>query len=320
MEFLRTVVVQDVTPAADGEVPYDLPVNSISHLNLTLKALNAGTNTKATLAQLLGALEKIEILHRGQAIHSYNGADLFALNCILLGHEPVQANIINTDNATRSLGLIIPMGRKLYNPAECFPPTKRGDLKINIKIDIADTGYDGVIFQIESTELLDASPARYLKVTTLTATPSATGEMDVALPIGNPYTGILLWGTTVPVGTAWTTTIDYAKLLADNVERYYAKANWESLHADLILRCGACVDWSEKIHLENTGASYAQNADTATEEVVKGDIENYALMDFDPALNDEFLLETSGLSELKLKINAGDTNALRALPMELVAV
>lgn len=307
-EFLRSVVVQDETPAADGEVPYDLPVNSISHLNLTLKCLNTAA-AKATLAQILAAFEKIEILHRGQAIHSYSGYDLFVLNTLLLGHEPVLANHVDEINATRSIGLIIPMGRRLYDPAECFPPTRRGDLKINLKVDIANASYTGLILQIESVELLEAAPTRFLKVTTLTQTPTSGGENDLPLPIGNPFSGVLLYSTTVPDGVAWTATIEWLKLLANNRERYYSKANWESLHGDLIIRCGAGIDWSEKIH-----------EGTAAEEVVDADLENYALLDFDPAKNDAYLFDTAGLAELKIRYYAGDANPVRALPMELVTV
>ena len=40
--------------------------------------------------------------------------------------------------------------------------------------------------------------------------------------------------------------------------------------------------------------------------------------DFDPNKDDSLLIKTVGLSALQLRINAGDTNALRVLPVELV--
>jgi len=261
--FRRTVVVQDETPTADGTYDYDLPINPLSHLIFTHKCLNAGVNTKATLAQMLGAIEKVEITQFGATVISLNGADLYALNCYLLGKQPWQGNIINTDNAVRFMTLMIPFGRKLYDPGECMPATARGELTLKIQTDIADTGYDGVIFQVEAVELLEATPTRRLKYTTISHTPSATGESDIDLPIGNPYVGLLVYSTTVPDGT---------------------------------------------------------NVDTAAEEVVDTDLENYAVLDFDPRGNDMFLCETAGASSVTLRINAGDTNACRVIPIELVSI
>ena len=319
-EFRHTVVIQDETPAADGTRDEDLPIHPISHVIFTVKCLNNGTNTKATLAQILGAIESVEILKGGSAVVSLNGADLYALDCILLGHEPWQENVINTDNATRALSLIIPFGRRLYDPTECMPAQPKGELTFKTKYDIADTGYDGLILQVETVELLGAEPTHHLKYTTKTDTPSATGWADLDLPIANEYLGLLLYGTTVPTGTSWTTTLDQLTFLVDNVERYFRETNWESLHGMLINRLSPANAWAEKFHLENIAGSYTQNADTATEEQDDTSLANYAYMDFDPTGDGAYVFDTSGHSSVKLHYKAGDTNAFRVIPVERVAV
>lgn len=295
--ILRSVIVQDYTPAADGSFTWDLPVNPLSYISLVIKALNV-TN-EATVAEIAAMLTNIQVLHRGTSIFQLSGVDLLALNAILLRHTPLLLNQVATDDATRALMLIIPMGRKLLHPDEAFPETKSGELQLRLTVDIANAGADGLILQVESTEIPDAHPSRHLKVTTLTLTPSATGQTDLDLPIRNAYSGILLWGTTVPTGTAWTTTIDQVKLLADNTESMFSLANWEALHGDLINRIG-----------HQPGYILADGDDM---------IGHYAYMDFAPNDEDLYLLETPGLSALKLRITAGDTNPLRALPIELVS-
>lgn len=295
-KFLRTVIVQDETPAADGSFTYDLPVNPISHIALTIKCLNV-TN-EATIAEILAMISNIEVLHRGTSIFQLSAADLNALDYVLLRNAPINANQVATDNATRYHGLIIPFGRRCFNPAECFPASKAGELKLRLTVDIANAGADGLILQVEATELLDANPSQFLKVTSMTKTPSATGAMDVDLPISYKYAGVLLWGTTVVTGTAWTNTIEQVKLLADNTELLYSLANWESLHSDLLLRVG-----------HRPGHIVAATDDS---------IVNYAFLDFSPNGEDDFLLDSAPLSGLKLRITAGDTNPLRALPLELV--
>lgn len=296
MDFIRSVVIPDVTPAADGDYTYNLPVNPLSHINLVIKALNA--TDEATLASILALVTDINVSYLGQSILSMSAADLYALNTTLFPGVPVLTNLVATDDATRSVGLVLPFSRTLFNPKEAFPRTKSGELTLTLTVDIATAEADGLILLAESTELPEASVERYLKVTTLTKTPTATGDTDIDLPIGNLLLGNLLWGTTVPTGTSWTTTINKARLLADNIERDYANANWEAMHADLVWRGG--------MPLGSTDA-WANDA-----------IINYALMDLDPNKDGMYAIDTAQLSALKLRIDAGDTEALRVLPMELV--
>jgi hypothetical protein len=297
MRFLRSVIVQDVTPAADGTLSYDLPVNPVSHLIFTIKCLNV--TDEATIAQILALVTNVEVLHRGTSIVQMSAADLYALNFALLGNAPLALNMIATDNATRALSLIIPLARKLFDPTEGFPDSKAGELQLQATVDIATSDADGLILQVEAVEMLDAHPSRYLKSTTLTKTPAATGDCDLDLPIAHTLAGVILYSTTIPATTAWTTTIDRVKLLADNTERYYSNTNWESLHSDLINRCG-----------DRPGHTTARGDDS---------IAHYALIDFCPGNRDDYLFDTKPLSALKLRITAGDTNVLRAIPLELVS-
>uniref|UniRef100_A0A6H1ZVM5 Uncharacterized protein n=1 Tax=viral metagenome TaxID=1070528 RepID=A0A6H1ZVM5_9ZZZZ len=320
MKFIRSVLSQNETPATDGVYSWSLPINPLSHIVLTFKALNNGANTKATLTQLLSAVEKIEVLRSGSAVTALSGADLFALNSILLANLPVMGNVINTDNAVRYISLILPFGRSTYNPLECYPNTKKGDLTLQLTVDIADTGYDGLITQIETVELPDAIPTRHLKYTTINKTPTAVAEEEIDLPLGNTYAGIMLYSPTVPNGTSWTTTLSKLKLLLNSTEYGYARTNWESLHGDLGNRIREISAWSEKIHMENAAGTYAQNADTAAEETPATDLENYAYMDFSPNWEDEYLINTADASAMKLVVEFGNTGTSRILPIQLVSV
>ncbi len=298
MQIIRSVIVQDETPAADGVYAYDLPVNPLSHIDLTIKCLNL--TVEATLANVLSMVPKVEVLYKGQGVVSMSAADLFALNCLQYFKEPVLTNRVATDNAVRSLGLRIPMGRWAFNPNECFPASRKGEFQLQLTVDIAVTNADGLILQVETVELLGAEPAQYQHVSTMTRTPSATGQLDIDLPIGNVLAGVLMFSTTVPTGIVWTTTIDQARLLVDNMENQYAKANWESMHADLIDRIGYAGDYSA-----------AAGNDL---------IYQYSLMDLDPSFDLAYAVETAGKSSVKVRIEAGDTQPVRLLPIEIVRV
>lgn len=297
MRIIRSVLVQDVAITAGAVSTYDLPTNPLSHIVFTFKCLNV--TDEGTLAEILSRISKVEVLYKGAAAMSLSGADLFALNCALFGKVPILTNRVATDNATRAITMYIPLGRSLYNPSECFKATKKGELQLQITLDSIETAVDGVIYQIETVELLEASPDKHLKVTTLSKTPSAAGDLDVDLPIGNPLAGLLIFSTTVPTGTAWTTSADKLKLLIDNVEFMIASMNWESLHGNLLSRLGY----------------FGGIAAAAGDDIIV----KYGLVDFSPNKVDDFLVETAGKSSVKLRVTAGDTNIIRVLPIELAA-
>lgn len=296
MKFRRTAVVADVTPAADGTYTVDLPVKPLSHLIITLKTV--ADSSGWTPAVALGALENIEVLRHGSAIVSISAADLYALNCVMFHNEPWDENWAATASYTHMVTLIVPFGRELFNPAECLPETIRGELTFRYTVDIADTGYTSVIMQVEAVELLDANPQDFIKFVTATMTPTATANNDVELPIGNEFVGILLWGTTVPAATAWTTTIERVTLLVDNIETYYRDTYWTTLHGDLVRKLSPAVAFTSNNTI----------------------IVNYAYMDLDPRGDGAYVLESRGLSDLALRIYAGDANALRIISIEKVGI
>jgi len=296
-DFIRSVVAQNASIAAGETVTYDLPTNPLSHLIFTIRGLNV--TDEASLGQILSRLTSVNILYRGSNIISMNGADLNAMNAMLFGHAPMLENQVATDNAARTLSLIIPLGRKLYDGSECFPATNRGELQCQIVLDSTVTDIDNIAYQIESVELPGAKPTAFLKATTLSLTPASVGAVDLALPIANKYAYIMLYSTTVPSGTTFTTTISKLKLLANSKETYYALANWESLHGELVNIIG---------QLEQYDAS-ADN----------DDFNNYSLLNFDPTKDGAYILDSKGMSQLVLRVTAGDTNIFRAITMELVA-
>jgi len=298
MKYRRSVIAQDQSVALSSITTFDLPVNPLSFLLVTMRFLNV--TDEATLAQVLARITSATVTRFGATIFSASGADLHKLNAILLGNLPILTNQVATDNAARYITMMIPFARTPYNPAEGLPATQRGELKLQIEMSASETDVDNVSWQIEAVEMLGATPKQYLKVTTLSLTPVSGVENDAVLPIGNKYAGIALFSTTVPTGTAFTTSVDKVRLLIDNVEDSIAAANWESIHGELIRKIGHRQD-------------YDASADN-------DDISLYGLLDFSPLGDDSYLVDSKGKSSSVLKITGGDTNAIRVFPLEIVAV
>lgn len=319
MEFLRSVLAQNEAITVSTRVSYDLPVNPLSHIIFTLRFLN-NTGTLTDYTKLLAAisqLSNVAVDFKGTSIVNMSGPDLAFYFQVLTGKTIAQVNCNSVDNDARTLSMIIPFGRKLFDPNECFPAVKRGDLKLIIDYAAAQTGIDGLYAQIETVELLGATPKQFCKATTLSKTPAAAGDMDVDLPIGNPILGCLLFSTTVP-NTAYTASIQTVKMLVDNVEYGYSQANWESLKIDFFNRM--CWNDFNLEHVHFGDYDPAAAADTMQEEMDVAKERLYAYLDYDPNKDDMFFLLTEGKSRVHLRITAGDTGAIRVIPIELVGV
>ncbi len=319
--FLRSRMVQDDAITAGAAVRTDdLPVNPLSLILYTIKARCAAANTLATLANLLGVMTRVEVLYKGQSIVAASLADLYAMAFYLLGRAPLQGRKSDAALGAR-VWITVPilLGRTPYDLKECFPASRRGELQLQSTPAAAFTNLDNALLQIETIELLDGAPERFLKYTTMSKTPSATGDHDVDLPIGNPITGTLLFGTTVPVDGSENASIGQLRLLVDNIEYAYALANWESLKGQESLMCEA--DWQGSEGSVRTGAAIpAANELLEAYQWPTAFLRQYAYLPFGPRGSDDYLLQTEGRSRVHFRINADVADAIRVLPVELLTV
>ena len=322
-EYLHSVVSQEQSLSASSVTDLiDLPVNPVSHLVLNLEGLNdTGTFTDySSLLSFLSFVTKFEVLFKGQAIVEGSLTDLVMLYQTLLKRRFGQQNMIRTNNARRSISLVIPFGRWLFNPMECFPATSRGEFQVRITTGAAITGMDGVTFNLEAVELLNEQPQHFIKVTSFTGTQSSTGEHDVDLPRGNPIAGIMLFATTVGSADEQSNTIRDLRLLVDNQERFFSKTNWNAIASLLANR--AMVDNPANGHTHAVDIADATGTvrASAEAELVASGMENYAYLDFDPKNDGQWFLQTAGRGRVHLRINYGATDAMRFIPIEQIAV
>ena len=317
-EVLHSVLAQNETVTAGTTISYDLPVNPLSFVLVTLKFAQNVANTQLDWDNVDAIISRLEVLYKGSAIFSANGSDIEALNINMFGYVPWITNRLGDDNELTFFTFLIPLGRKLYSPQEAFPRSTRGELILQITYAAAFTDIDAVFAQIETVELPDASPERFLRVTTLSVTPSATGELDIELPIGNLMAGVLFFGTTIPSGPTATTTLQSLQILRDNKRIYFSHTNFESWRQLVALFRQPAIAHGYHIH-QIDGAVYAQYMDTEVVKYRNDRSIQHLFIDFDPTRDGLYLLDTKGSSDLVARISAGDTNPLRVIPCEIVS-
>lgn len=298
MKFIRSNLVKDLT-ISTGVLTRDLPTNPLSHLVISIDGLNV--TDEATLAEILAFINSIQVTNSGATIYNLQSEDIYAQNVKLFGHYPVLTGSLATDNYARCLTLIVPFGRKIFNPAECLFAAKKGDLTLRCDLTIPATSFDVAHINIETVELPDANPSKYLRsVVKVVSAPGATGENEVDLPIGNELVALGLRLTTIPTTSSTTYGVDNARLLVDNVEYGYASARAQCLQGEAIFH-------SDGRH----GAIAAQGI---------GQCDNVLWMDYDPVGDGNFLLDTAGASRVHLNLDMGVDEATNINVMELVKI
>lgn len=328
--FLHQVAVQERAIGADGIEVYDLAVNPLSVVLIGLRPLN-DTGTLAAFQSYRGiaaAMNRVSVLYRGEAIKSFRGEDLAALNYYRWGIMPFQGQHDDTDNERRCAVVPIMMGRWPYHGDSCFPATRRGELVLEIDYDIADTGYDGLRVSVETIELLDAKPKEYEKCVQVTQTNGAVGDQDMDLvATGNLIRGILLFGTTPFAGASPAPSWGRLKVLLDNQEVGYGNTDFEMAQMLHTLWGRQPPMYDGHMHRFTDAAAGAGTPTTSGPFNVGAGIagatdingwNQYAFLDYDPTGDDQHSLSTQGKSRLVVRANVETADAVRALPIEVI--
>lgn len=298
MEFIRSNIIKDHTSATET-IEKDLPNGALSHLIVTVSGEQA--TDEATLAEIIAFINKIDVTKKGVSIFSAESEDAYGVNCYLYKRRPILTNCITTDDAIRALTLIVPFGRKIFDPSECYPATSKGDLTLRANMTALATSITDGLVNIEAVELVGASPTRFLKTTMMTVVaPGATGDNDVELPLGNKIVAIQIRMTTFPTITTDLYGVAEASILVENKQYGYASAKAHCLMGDAIFRLGGFPSTMLLQQLVNPAS--------------------IVWMDFDPHGDDEYLLETEGKSSVKLRLNMGVNEATYITLLELVDV
>ncbi|MGH9969073.1 MAG: hypothetical protein ACREBG_14900 [Pyrinomonadaceae bacterium] len=318
--LFHSVAVQEKAVAADGIEVFDLAVNPLSAVLLNIRPLN-DTGTLANFKNgldLAAAFNRISILHKGAAVFSMKGEDACALNYYRHGMTPYEANGDDVDNERRCMTLPILLGKFAYDQNSCFPASKRGELTMELDIDVADTGYDGFRYSVETIELIDAKPKEYERKTSISKTFAATGFQDFDLPNGNVVRGLQLFGTTAFDGASPVPTWGRIELVLDNQQLGYASSDFEVLHQlSQLMGRQSPVALS---HLHEFEPVAGVRTLGVPRMVGKNGWDNYAYMDLDPTRDDTYAVNTAGSSSFLLRANVETADAARVVMIERIPV
>ncbi len=326
-QILRTTLIADEAQGADGKPHYQLPVNPLSIVLLTVKALNDTTAVTAvgysSIAALLAMITNVHIAYRGASIIDASLQNLAVLAGCLQHWPPEQTHRVETNDDIRAITVPICLGRRPYDPDECFPATRAGDLIMTLTTDVAVAGANGLILQAETVELLDAKPKSFIKSTQGDVVMNDTVQHDVELPISNDILGVLLENDHPPTGATFVSGIEELRLLIDNVESVYAHTNWLTLHGELLRKLGP---WSMRPHTHGSTftpvTTVEMTVQSREQQEGLGLLDRYGYLDFDPLEDGQYALKTAGAARVALRLTptVADANPHRVVVVEHVMV
>jgi hypothetical protein len=319
-------IVPERNIAADAVITYDMGVNPLSVILLNLRPL-MDTGTLANWPnnyRLAQALNRVTLYYRGQAVVSMRGEDIMAMNYYRWGLVPIRQNADNTNNERSCMTLPLILGRYPFMKSSCFPAAGKGELVLELDIDVADTGYDTLNLSIDTIELPGAKPKEYERKVAQTQTWAATGNNDIDLPVGNPIRGLFLWGTTSFDGATPAPSWGNVTVLMDNQEAGFRAMDWEVTRTLQMLWGRLPLPNGEDNHFHTTTVD--GNAQTAVETLGGGGYNRaleynlYSFLDFDPTGDDQYVLDTKDARRLQIRANAETADAVRCVPIEVIKV
>lgn len=319
MEFIQSILAHNVAVVL-GTVPtYDLPVNPLSHILLTIKAarLDTAVTDSPPFMSLPAILARIEVLYKGSAVFSLSGIDCMASSLHVNGFESWGVNAEDIENGEWSMTLLVPMTRILYSQTECFPKTMRGELILQLTYAGASAEWDDIRMQIETVELPGAPATQFIKQTTLSATPTANVPLDVPLPIGNDISDIIIWQHQIQSTVSDVAAIDKVEILVDNVNHFYPESFKETIqNMSGRKRCPPGY-WGSHIHKTYVTPVVAGDP---TGIVIAMDhiLACYMHVPFDIFNNGDYALKTQGASDINLRLDITAFGAIRIIPVEVI--
>jgi hypothetical protein len=320
--FLHSIVTPNTDLVASVDItPFDLPVNPLSMLLLRFEINNTDPSTDliySAVDNVIDQITSIRILHKGELIIQGSLRDLMVMNMVGMNAYPGWARLSSLDATIRSLVFPLCFGAKPYDPMSCFPATTRGNLRFEMTAGADGAGHTDINFSVSAVELIEAQPTEYRKYITNSRV-ALVGQYDALLPIGNELAGVLMFDPGLQATEAALYSWGSLRLLKDNVEQYYTSERIEVLAAGLFLNKRGFPYWPGHFH-EKVAAVGAASRTTEAESEESSAQHGYGYLDFDPLRDGQYMLETSGASDLKIRAVGEDTGTVRWLPLERVKV
>jgi hypothetical protein len=310
--YLKSLVVQDFTPLADGVYSWELTDQPLAAIWLTVKGTLYAIDQ--CIDDILASITSLDVwMGSFNAMHYTHAEKCLMANCKLKEAWPYM--VASSQTAAAVVGVTFPLmfGAPYLNPQMCLPASLNNRKRLDLGLDIANTHLATLQLDISQVIMPGASPAGAIKQEEITVANALVGEQDVWLQHNWDLLKLLLYSPTVPITTAYTATIHRATLEINDFPWGYNAVPWEHLHAELMDELEGPGDIENHKHLA-TGATAATGMAYDIDHWTK----NFGEMDFFFEQDLKWRAPTAGASSVKLKVVTGVAENYSIVPIEYV--
>jgi hypothetical protein len=308
-KFLKQVIENDYTPAADGPHTWELSNEALSAVWITLKGTLYAVDQ--CIDDLCNSITAIDLWFGGfNVIHYQHCIDALVMNCMLKQHWPYHVNQSQIIDQVVGVSFPLLLGAPYLNEAMALPKSDDNRKKLTLTFDIATAAIDNLEIDLSEVILPTSNPIGAIKQEESSVESKGTGDHDLWLQTNWDLLKALIYGPHFPCTTAYTSTIERAGLEIDDFAFGYKWVPWEHLHAELMdeLEGSGPVEDHQHISAGTTGmASFLEHWIAA-----------YGVLDFFFNKDLKWRAPLAGASTAKLKYNAGVAEAWRFITADYV--
>jgi hypothetical protein len=310
--YLKSLVVQDFTPGADGVFSWDLTDQPLAAVWLTVKGTLYAIDQ--CIDDILASITSLDVWMGSFNVTHYTHAEKALIaNCKLKGKWPYM--VASSQTAAAVVGVTFPImfGAPYLNSNMCLPGSLSNRKRLDLGLDIANTHLATLQLDISQMIMPGANPAGCIKQEEIPVANAAVGEQDVWLQHNWDLLKLILYSPTVPVTTAYTCTIHRATMEINDFPWGYSGIPWEHAHAEMMDELEGYGDIENHKHLA-AGATSATGMAYDLDHWTK----NFGELDFFFNQDLKWKAPTAGASSVKLKVVTGVAEAYSIIPIEYV--
>lgn len=310
--YLKSLVVQDFAPAADGVYSWELTDQPLAAVWLTVKGTLYAIDQ--CIDDMLESVTSLDIwMGSFNVTHYTHGIKALLANCKLKGAWPYMVASSQTASAVTGVTFPIMFGAPYLNSNMCLPGSLNNRKRLDLGLDIANTHLATLQLDITQMIMPGASPVGCIKQEEIPVANAAVGEKDIWLQHNWDLLKLILYSPTVPVTTAYTCTIHRGTFEINDFPWGYVGVPWEHLHAETMDELEGPGNLEDHKHL-SVGATSATG--------MAYDIDHWSKcfgeMDFFFNYDLKWRAPTAGASSVKLKVVTGVAEDFSIIPIEYV--
>jgi hypothetical protein len=311
-KFLKQVVENDFDPTLGSTYTWELSDQPLAAVWLTIKGDLYAIDK--CIDDICSVINNIDLWFGGfNVIHYATTVKALLTNCKLKGNHPYLVNSSQIVADVTGVSFPLMLGAPYLNESMCLPESLSNRKKLTLGFVATSTNLADVLIDISEVIMPDAHPSGFIKQEEQSVTAPSTGDHDVWLQTNWDLLKLILWSTTVPTSTAYTSTIERAGLEINDFAFGYKSVPWEHLHAEMMDELSGATNGENHQHLaagatSNTGMPFG----------LEHWISHFGELDFFFNYDLKWRAPTAGASTVKLKYNAGVAEAFYLIPVNYV--